>query len=249
MNIGLSAGANRAHAAGIWPPTRVSGLVGWWDMQQTFTQSGGLVSSIRNMASGVDWTEVTNKPAYSATGFGGRPCMVGDGATTRIMSSEAAVVSAFSGAAKSLTFIVACQPTATQSSALIGAADSALVANSSWKVGLTSNVLAFAKRGTATTTAPGATTLTNNASVVLAFRTNGTTADMLIGGGTVEAQAAAFVDSGTPVPNRVSLLCYPVLTPSSFFNGKWGAGTLYNVAVSNADLIGLVNGMRSQWGI
>lgn len=234
--------------APIWPPTNVPGLVGWWDFQQTFAQSGGNVDSVRNMVSGVDWAEATNKPAVGT--LNGRPCMVGDGAAKRIISTEAAVVSAFSGANKALTFICVCQPSvAAQTAALIGSGDSALIANSSWRIGTVVSapgLWMMAKRGTAATSVNG-TTQVPTSPVVVTYRTNGTAADMFINQA-VERSGAAFVDQGTPTPNQVGLMCYPVQTPSSFFNGNWGAGLLYNSALSDSQVRGLVRGLRMQWG-
>jgi hypothetical protein len=236
----------------IWPPTQVSGLVGWWDTQETFTESGGFVADIRNMASGVDAAEATFQPAYDATGLNGYPCMVGNGAagSRRFITTEAAVVAAFSGAAKALTYICVCQVvTGTGAAmAMMGAGNSALVANSSWRIGTgATDIPVISKRGTVTVSVASASAITA-AAQILSFRTNGTTADIWRGT-TKDVTGSSFVDTGAPAPDRFGLLCYPVATPASFFNGKWGCGLLFNRALSDAELSGIILGLKVRWSI
>jgi hypothetical protein len=252
-----TARANRGRIGGaqlraIWPPTQVSGNVGWWDLRETFTESGGAVTSIRNMVSGVDATEATAPPLYDATGLAGGPCMTGDGSVSsrKILTSEAAVVAAFSGAAKALTAVVVAQPTTGSGAAMsmMGAADSALIANSSWRIGLTgADALVISKRGTATVSAGGAGAIPAAANV-FSYRTTGTTADIWRGLAR-DGNVSSFSDSGTPTPNRVGLMCYPVATISSFFNGKWGCGLLFTRALSDAELRGVILGLKVRWSI
>jgi hypothetical protein len=236
----------------IWPPTQVSDLVGWWDLRETFTESGGAVTSIRNMVSAVDWTEATAPPLYDATGLAGGPCMTGDGATSsrKILSAEAAVVAAFSGAAKALTAVFVHQPVVgvLAASALLGAGDSALVANSSWRLGATSaDFPTLIKRGTTSNVVVSSAVANTAVPTISSFRSTGTTGD--IWRGLAREGSGAFVDVGAPTPNRVGLLCYPVSTVANFYNGKWGCGLLFTRALSDAELRGIILGLKVRWSI
>jgi hypothetical protein len=253
-----TARANRGRIGGaqlraIWPPTQVSGNVGWWDLLEPTSLNifGATALGIDNIVSGVEWTDATSPPGYNATGLNGLPCLTGNGTSNRYVSSEAAVVAAFSGASKALTFVCVAQPTTGSGAAatMIGAGAAALVANSSWRLGLTAaDVPVMSKRGTVTTVSATGAMAAGASPAVYSFRTNGTTAD--IWRGLVrETTGAAFADSGAPAPDRVGLLCYPVNTLASFFNGKWGCGLLWNRALSDAELSGIVLGLKQRWSI
>ncbi len=66
-------------------PLWLSGCVAWFDMQdpRSYALTGSTVTSITNKASGVAWTEVTNPPDFSATGFNSQPCMTFNGTTQK----------------------------------------------------------------------------------------------------------------------------------------------------------------------
>lgn len=73
-----------ASSGGGWSPAALgSSLLAWWDAERSdlITQSGGLVSSWKDIVTGADAAQSSGslKPAYSATGFNGRPVLNFDG--------------------------------------------------------------------------------------------------------------------------------------------------------------------------
>lgn len=82
---GLSRGGGLTYAgASSWYPTDLGvALLGFWDAERgdLITQSGGLVSSFRDVVAAYDAVQATDaaKPIYSATSFNGRPGLTFDG--------------------------------------------------------------------------------------------------------------------------------------------------------------------------
>jgi hypothetical protein len=86
-------------AADAWSPRSEDGggitLVGWFSARSSahYTLDGTAVAAVVNRASGVEWTEATDRIEHSATGFNGKPSFVGT-AAGRLISTEAAVLAA-----------------------------------------------------------------------------------------------------------------------------------------------------------
>jgi len=237
----------------FWPPTQVSGCVAWVDCQETLTQAG-TVTSIRNMVSGVDWTEATNPPTYAATGLNGRPCMIGNGSSMRIMSTEAAVVAACSGSDKAVTvFLVTEEPTPDAINVLFAAASSTVNTNSTLSfftttAGLGRWSVQRIDDAAGTVSAPRGVDIAAGPQIV-SWVIPGTTASIYVGDEEQADPNAAAFDVGATTPTRVALLCRPDLTPDLFADAKIGALLLYSRALSDLERIGVVNGLRARWGL
>ena len=99
--------ARGLRAASRFDPRKISGCVLLIDMTQpgSFVESGGTLTSVTNLASGVLWnTAETAMPGYSATGFSSRPAIVFSGTPQAFSSTESAVVSAWNNNNPTTTF-------------------------------------------------------------------------------------------------------------------------------------------------
>jgi hypothetical protein len=240
-----------AQLRAIWPPTEVAGLTGRWDMRTPaeYTVTGGTtVTSINNMASATAWAEATNPPGYDATALGGNPAMVFNGSSSRILSTEAAVLALFAGAAKAYTLFVVGQYDVAAVSAWFGAGDSAAAANNTVRCGSNSVPQGnFSKRGTAGTFVNGGT-IAVGTPMVMVYRTDGTTASVWVNQAVIAS--GAFADNGAaPAPNRCAIGCLPTSAVGNFLNGKIGTLLIYSGALGDPDVRGLIAGLRREWSI
>lgn len=84
LGLGLGLGLTPSDGGGYNPVTALgSDLLGYWEANRfdLITQSGGLVSSWKDVVSGADALQAggSAKPGYSPTGFNGAPCLTFDG--------------------------------------------------------------------------------------------------------------------------------------------------------------------------
>jgi len=233
----------------FWPPSQVANLAAWHDMQETHSGDG---TSVRNMVTAVDWSEATNPPGYDATGFNGLPCLTFNGTSQRILSTEAGPLAAFVGSTKALTYIAVVSPASgDQLSAIFGAGNSGAAANHSWRLGMLntgSGILNISKRGTSGTVTASSAAQAPSTPKVITYWTDGSTASIWTNLNR-ELNAAAFVDLEATTPNRLAIGALPTSTVGNFFSGKWACGLLYTRAISDLEIVGLVRGQMSRWGI
>ncbi len=93
----------RPFLGGAWTPFRLgAALLAWWDAeeQSSFTLAGGLVSAWRDRVGGASATQGTTaaKPAWSAAGFNGRPCVTFDAVDDELLATRPASFPSGSGA-------------------------------------------------------------------------------------------------------------------------------------------------------
>ena len=85
MGLTLSSKLSLRLAGGAgWTPAALgSSLLGWWDAERSdlITQSGGAVSSWKDVVAGYDLAQATSgsRPVYAATSFNSRPGVTFDG--------------------------------------------------------------------------------------------------------------------------------------------------------------------------
>lgn len=86
LGIGIGVGMTLGQSGGYSPQQALGAkLLAWWDADHSdlITQAGGLVSAWADRVQGLVHTASgAGQPAYSATGFAGRPVITGDGANT-----------------------------------------------------------------------------------------------------------------------------------------------------------------------
>src|SRR6478752_75858 len=97
--VGKGAGTSTSIKIGkyVFGPSSISGLVGWFDMQDStsFSQSGGNMVSITNKISSVVWnTAESVLPVYNSTGINNYPAMDFNGTTHGISSTGETVLNA-----------------------------------------------------------------------------------------------------------------------------------------------------------
>lgn len=91
-------------AAMGWSPFVLgASLLAWWDAERSdlITQSGGLVSSWRDIVAGYDATQSVgaSKPAYSGTGFNNRPGLIFDGVDDELTCVAGGLLAQLGGSA------------------------------------------------------------------------------------------------------------------------------------------------------
>jgi hypothetical protein len=238
-------------------PTTVAGLVLDFNLQDvaSYTVTGGnTVTSITNTVSGVAASEPTNPPAYEATGLNGFPCMKGNGTTSRLIWTEAAVSGA--GGLASVGELVLFSVVKWDASAL-----SALIATARSDSDGTTSFRAFGRGATAIhslfeRTAAGALntesggTIQTSAAEVVCHRLSGGVWSLYVNGALVTADThgtAAVAHASL----RCSLFCKADLTPDSFSDARLGRQLVYGSAsaLTMRQIVGITKFLKAQWGI
>ena len=242
----------------IWPPTRIPGCVAWLDMQQTFAETAGTITSIRNMASGVDWEEAVLGPAYDATGLNGRPAAVPNGTTQRIISTEAAVLAVFNGDNKAFTAQFAFKVGAFGTAVTwFGLGNSGIASNDSYSfertdasasVGLRLRKLDDAGTGAAQ---GGLRLPTAPDILVLTWVCFGNSADLYLGASRSNrcSNFSIFTAPATVNVNQAALFARPDSVPDQFFDAPFGAAVVWDHALPDAQWRGVAAAMCGRWGI
>jgi hypothetical protein len=226
----------------IWPPTKLAGCVAWLDCQETLTQAG-TVTSITNMASATAWTEATAPPTYNATGINGRPCMVGNGSSMKVMSTEAAAVSAFVGLNAAVTvYTVVDLATGTVDGVLWSAMDAAQESEHAWQ----------GRINLALTAPPLVTPISVTSAAVPRVPTvvaqvwYGAEARIFANGKLV---GAGSINLPSMTPTRVGIFSLCDLTPDTFTDTKIGALLIYNRGHTPYEVRSVTAGLCGRWGI
>lgn len=232
-------------------PLDVAGCVAWFDMQDaaSYSESGGLISSITNKVSSVAWTEATNRPAYAATGLNGFPCLDFDGTNDRIMSTEAAVIAAFTNTPAYTVFYVAHHDATAANHAIFGFGNSGGTTSSGW----------FGQRSTTKWTSGLANSAGTSINVdsagasntnvnVFEFFHSGTAVSLQVNGGAADPNATSQ-DAATVSPNRVALGCRPNSTIDLFMNGQIGEVLIYTSALNSTDRSTIRQYLGTKWGV
>lgn len=251
MRAGRATRFGRSHRIGLdsrsnYLPTDEGGLILWVDMKDTtkFVQSGGVVTQFTNKASSVVWTAAgSTRPAYSAAGFNGFPCMHPDGIDDCFISSETVVATALdaSTVAKPYTLVFVVQPDALDvNNPVLGAGNTGIQSLDTRQWGQNTqnsgrwahdnrvhsgvvNSAIFDKRPTAL-----APTM-----VTFAGQTNHTI------GVNLDSPRTLASDPVVATINQTALFCRPDLTPDRFWAGLFAELLLFN-SILSTDAIGRV---------
>lgn len=240
----------------IWPPTRIAGCVAWYDMLETYTESGGNVTAIRNMVSGSDdMAEATNPPALDLAGLNGRPCMVPNGTSSLLISTEAAVVAPFIGTQTEFTITTVFRirtHVIGPGTTLFGAASSAVATNRSFVFGRETASTQFVVRRRADNGANTAgfipTGVVSYPRVVTAIIRSNTFA-FVVNGRSLTPNVADLSPTGALTPDRVGFFCRPSSTPSLFEDSPTGAAIIHAGALDIGSVRGLHTALMGRWGI
>jgi hypothetical protein len=232
----------------------VTGLVAWFDMADntSYTNSAGFISAITNKASGVSWTEATNRPTFSATGFNGMPCMDFDGTNDLIGSTESAVYTALANSNAYTIFTVASLDVADDIQVIFSVANSANATNGSKRWGINNT---GAGRWTSVTTNDAAaasvvdsTSSDNLVTNILEWYSPGTTVSLQVNGAAADPNAVSQ-NPGTLTPNRAAIGCRYSSTPTTFFNGKVAEIIIYNNNLNSTDRNIIRRYLSNKWAI
>jgi hypothetical protein len=241
---------SQARSYEIWPPTLVEGCAAWLDLLDGYTESSGLVTAIPNKVSGEQWEEPTNPPRL--TTINGRPAIDGNGSSQRIISSEAAVASVFSGADKSWTVMLVTQPTAGGSNSVLFSAGNSGFSGSrvNYLIRLNSNRFQLGKIDDAGSfVSQNRSAAVDFAPQVVTFISHWTTCSAYVNTQEPADPNAASLNNGDTTVDQCGLLCRAYGTPDVFSVDPLGAVLVFNRAITSAEHLGLVAGLRREFGL
>lgn len=242
--------------SGAFSPLNITGCVAWFDMQDatSFTNSAGFISAITNKASSVSWTEATNRPAYSATGFNSFPCMDFDGVNDIIQSTEAAVYNVFNAVTGYTIFYVANHDVADSSNAVFGCGNTGVVNTSHtkyWGTNVTGNGVYIAQARDAASAAinvessGGLADINNN---IFEWFQSGSAVSLKVNGlgkdPNIAAQALGVVSA-----NASAIGARPSSVANAFHDGKVAEIIIYNSELSAANRTLVRNYLATKWSI
>lgn len=241
--------------AGHWTPNNISGLVGWFDMQDatSFTNSSGFVSSITNKATALAWTEATNRPAYLATGLNGLPCMDFDGSNDRISSTDSALTALFSSAGGYTIFYVANHDVADSSCAVFGSGNTGTSSNSNtkyWGTNITGAGvwIAQCRNGAGTSINVESSGGSNTANNVFEWYHSGTVVSLQVNGAAADPAAAAQNKNAVSA-NECAIGARPSSTYNAFHDGKVGELLIYSRELTTNERIDARRYLGLRWAI
>lgn len=229
-----SGAPNEALVAGdAFSPTDVAGGFVWIDMQDPAAYSAPSgVASVTNKFSSVVWSEASNRPTLSATGLNGFPCIDFNGVGDRIMSTEAAVVAAFSD---QLDYYLAMVVQADDLDAIevifgTGNSGQAGAGSKRWGTNTTSTGrwTAIGTNDAAVGTVVDSTGATVNTPVLLEFYSESAATSIRVNGGSAAPSGSASA-YGTLTPDRFAIGCRPSSSLSTFFDGRVGEILAYGL--------------------
>jgi hypothetical protein len=239
-------------------PTDYANLIVRFDPQDgasvTLGDSNTTYAAILNKVSSASYAEATNRPAYSATGFGGHPAMNADGTNDNLSNAEAAVYDALEGAVALSVYIVHKADNADALGAFFGTASTAASANSSryWgqnTTGLGCYIVTARSAAAASVTQetfPGSVD-TQLHSLCVRHTTTTTTlqvdraADKLL-------DAVAFAP-GSMTSNMVAFFNRKDSVPDSFFDGLIGEVLVYTATHTDAQAMRVQRYLCDKWTI
>lgn len=238
-------------------PNDVGGCVLWLDMLETgsFTVKSGTpntVSAIKNLASGVVWTEPTNPPEFEQTGLNGRPCMKGNGTTMGIISSEAAVAGLISGNDRAFTVFVALDPlSAPASQGYFGWGNSGNT-NPRGQVGQSSGGNGFEIARVDDTGVNNLNIVRSQPAAVrpqiVTYVVEGKTGSMFVDNEAIPNPSSANFSVGQMTIDRTGILCRPRPTPDYFTAARIGALLVFKPLAPN-DRDSVRGWLKTRWGI
>jgi hypothetical protein len=247
-------GAGGAGGAGpvVSDPLTHLGCVMWFDMLDAASYVHvGSVTSIKNKASGVAWTEGAKPPLYAAAGINGKPAMSFTGASSMI-NNEAAVAAAFgSGAAYTLLAVIKTNaPDLAAAFFGVGDANTTGVRRSrdfgtnttgsgTWLLGMVNDAnldLSVESVSSAVTDAVVFEAFHSGAAVSLSI--NGAAAD-----------PSAVSQAGTVTPTRSGLGVVPFDVPAGYWNGFVGELVIFKRALPVGERAELRSYLGAKWNI
>jgi hypothetical protein len=235
-------------------PLTVAGLTLDLNMRNvgSYTVTGGnTVTSIVNTVSAVSYDEPTLPPGYEAAGLNGYPCLVGDGVDDRIMSTEAAVLTALGSASVAAFYVVKWGMADAQAWILGGARSAVDTAVGHRMFGQTvagpgaHAVLERSGAGVSGNQIASVTPQTAAAEVVC-HRIDGAVWTLLLDG--IKSSEASH-PAQTIAPTRVGILCRPDLTPDGFAAVRCGRILLISPAPTLFVCRGISKHLKAEWGI
>lgn len=234
----------------------VTGAVWWHDLLDagSYTQAG-TVTSITNKVSSVAWTEATNPPAYSATGFLGQPSMVGDNANDIIASTEAAVFGAVAGAVAGATLYLLAKPGSDDADdCFFGAGNSGISSNRTrlWGKSVSGvgsyNVYAVDNSGgSSSSNFLAFSGSTDTSEHVYSWREGSSTAKFRIDGHVIADWEAITWVPGTQTLNRCAWNMRPDSGPDTPGGSTYAEGFLITRKVGDSEDARYVNFFHDKW--
>lgn len=241
-------------------PLEIPSCVLWLDALEASSYvvtpgSPSVVTSIGNLVSGVKWTESSNPPEFEAAGLNGRPCLKGDGSARRLISTDPAVVSAFSGVNRALTIVMATQPISAAPASYMSsfaAANSGVAVNgASFGGRKVTNGRFRLERNSDAGVSIAVDRSVDPALVpqIVTYLTPGATGSIFVNNESTPNPNADNLSNGQVTPNRCALFCYPDSVPDSFSSDRIGAVLVFNTALDAGTRQSVVSWMMGRWGI
>ncbi len=243
-------------------PAVVPGLVAWFDMSEASSYvvtpgSPDTVTSIKNLVSNTAWnTAISSFPRYESSGINGRPSMrINGGADLRgLVSTESAVVSAFSGNDPSTTVVAVVEPMFNSSMAVLGVAHSGFTsANRSQYFGTEQSnggriaMIKVDDTGFVDSSAPAAHPIPLLQPHVMTWRTSGIAMALYVN--RLLAHSDPSVDTGVFTPDRVSIGTRPASNISLAMFGRIAEILVFNRALTDLELSRVWSSLMTKWGI
>lgn len=242
-----------------WSPQSISGLAGWFDMQDSvygYTLLSNLVVNILNKASGIWWTPLSRAaaPVYSLTGLNGMPCMQMDGVATSIISADPAVL-ASQQAGVSCTVIGAVRTNFTGNAALnlswfgVGVGTGTWYRNIRWYgTGLGAGGTWCTGKITSTGVQQQIESSAANDTLphVLAWVYDGVTMSQSKDGGAGDPSTTFTTTAVTPTQCAIGSI--PTNPNANYWTGQIGEVLIYNRNLSQAELDQVTAWMMVKWG-
>jgi hypothetical protein len=250
-------------------PQSIASLKAWFKLSETpyRTVTGGspeTVTALRNLASGVLWNTLASAfPEYEATAFNGGPCMRGGstllGSSTNrgLISTEAALVTLFSGEDKAYTIMEATEPmglTPAGYQATFGYGNSGVANNNTGFVGRRVTNGRFRMElddDAAPGLAPAAERGLDIAAgpQVVCYIDHGITASMFVGTETTPNPNGSGYNAGVITPNQSAFFCRPDSAPDLFSIDRLAEFLLFDGVITELDRTRVRDYLRTEHGI
>lgn len=250
------AAAGQFVGGGVWTPSTPGGLIAEIDMLNPlgYVEAAGLVTSVKNLVSGVSWAAVSSCP-YEATGINGHPCLHPVDITDYFLTTEATVLAALNclTTAKPYTLIYVDVPDSTTSGGVVFGVGNSGVASAStrtWGRRVGVSQYEYASTTPATTVGQVRSTGAVGASLnICAWHSPGVGQKMKLNNGADDPSNATSdpsFASGTAI-NRAALFCRPDSSPDTPIATRFGAMYLYDHELTTGDLTAAYDYLLPRW--
>jgi hypothetical protein len=213
------------------------------------------VSQVTNRVSSVSWAEATNRPDYEAAGLNSRPCMLFNGTSHRIITTESALFATLTNNAAYTLYVVAKHSATARLEYPVscGNSTSSVSHAKNWGTAVGTRWRARHVNSAGTVFDALGTVASNTNANIFAWSSDGAgggaTATTLYLNGTIAGGFPATQDTAALTPDRFGLGCRSGNAPTDFFSGRLGAVLLYSGQHSAPTQLAVARYLGNLWGI